>query len=92
MNYRFYIISYDLKTPGRDYSALYAAIKNNRDWQHPLESTWLVYTREDATDIYDALKPTMDNNDLIFISELRIENRQGWMSKACWEWINAKLV
>ena len=34
-----YIISYDLKIPGRDYTSLYDAIKSLGDWQHLLEST-----------------------------------------------------
>ena len=34
-----YIISYDLKIPGRGYTSLYDAIKSLGDWQHLLEST-----------------------------------------------------
>lgn len=88
MNRRIYIISYDLKNPGRDYAPLYEAIKRCGDWQHPLESTWLVFTVASAGDIYNAIKPTLDNNDLLFISELNADNRQGWLAKSCWEWIN----
>ena len=40
----FYIVSYDLKNPGRDYTALYDAIKSIGEWQHPLESVWIVAT------------------------------------------------
>ncbi len=90
MKKRLYIISYDLKFPGRDYTPLYTAIKSNREWQHPLESCWIVYTSETADDIYNSLKPTLDNNDLLFISELTPNNRQGWMPKTCWEWLNSK--
>ena len=90
MEKRFYIISYDLKVPGRDYTSLYSVIKDNYDWQHPLESTWLVYSSQDVNSIYNVIKPNMDNNDLLFICELKIQNRQGWMSKKCWEWINSK--
>lgn len=90
MKGKFYIISYDLKNPGRDYTSLYEAIKTNRDWQHPLESLWLVYTRESADDIYNTIKPKLDNNDLLFISELNPDNRQGWMAKSCWEWLNTR--
>ena len=91
MNRRFYIIAYDLRTPGRDYTDLYMAIKSNRDWQHPLESTWIVWTTEDANDIYKTLKPTLDQNDLLFISDVNLRNRQGWLAKSCWEWMNERI-
>ena len=91
MTKRFYIISYDLKNPGRDYSSLYTAIKSDRDWQHPLESTWIVWTTESANDIYKTVKPTLDSNDPIFISELNIMDRQGWLAKSCWEWIKQRM-
>lgn len=38
----FFIISYDLKGGGSDYTELYEAIKSVGEWQHPLESTWVV--------------------------------------------------
>ena len=50
-----YIISYDLKTPGRDYTSLYNAIKDLGEWQHPLESTWVVSTNYDENQIYNIL-------------------------------------
>ena len=86
-----YIISYDLKNPGRDYTSLYEAIKSYKDWQHPLESVWLVSTMDSADDIYNRVKPTMDGNDLLFISELQVKHRQGWLAKSCWEWINTHI-
>ena len=89
MNEKFYIISYDLRAPGRDYTSLYKTIKL-RDWQHPLESMWLVYTHESADDLYNDIKSNMDDNDLLFISELRQGNWQGWISKVCWAWINER--
>lgn len=39
---KIFLITYDLKEPGQDYSELYEAIKGLGDWQHPLESMWLV--------------------------------------------------
>ena len=36
------IISYDLCAPGRNYDALYKAIKAYGTWAHITESTWFV--------------------------------------------------
>lgn len=91
MNRRFYIVSYDLKAPGRDYSSLYSAIKTGREWLHPLESMWIVWTTESASELYNSIHPMMDPNDLLFISEINPRNRQGWLAKTCWEWMNQRI-
>lgn len=82
-----YIVSYDLKNSGQDYTSLYEAIKSCGDWQHPLESVWLLSTNAMAENLYDVIKPCMNDSDLLFICELNAQNRQGWMAKSCWEWI-----
>ena len=89
---KFYIITYDLKVPGRDYASLYSAIRNSAEWQHPLESVWLVYTSKNANTLYNEIRPSMDNSDLLFIAEIDPIDRQGWMAKSCWEWMNSKIT
>lgn len=92
MTQKFYVISYDLKNPGRDYTSLYDAIKSLGEWQHPLESTWLIYTKEDADTITTTVRGNgnMDSNDLLFVCALQIESRQGWLPKSVWDWIRIK--
>lgn len=86
---KFYVISYDLKTPGRDYSSLYDAIKSYQEWQHPLESTWIIYTEDSADSISSSLRANgnMDNSDLLFVCALNINDRQGWLAKSVWAWM-----
>lgn len=93
MKRRFYVISYDLKILGRDYTSLYDAIKSYDDWQHPLESTWILYTTESANDISAKLRADgrMDNSDLLFVCALDINDRQGWLDKSVWNWIKSHL-
>lgn len=86
----FYIISYDLKVPGRDYAPLYSAIRELGEWQHPLESTWVVVTDRDENYIYDKLRETMDSNDLLLIFRIVPESRQGWLARSFWEWLQTK--
>ncbi len=83
----FFIISYDLKAPGRDYASLYSEIKRFQEWQHPMESMWLIYTNETANNIYNRIRPKMDDNDLLFVSELATRHWQGWLPRTCWDWI-----
>lgn len=88
---RVYIISYDLKGLGKDYSQLYDAIRRLGDCQHPLESVWVVATDSyDQNSIYSELKPAMEQNDLLLILEVKPEARQGWLAKSFWTWMSEK--
>lgn len=87
----FYIISYDLKGVGTDYSVLYEAIKSVGEWQHPLESTWVVKSDLNQNQIYDKLKPAMDAIDQVLIFRIYPRERQGWLAKSFWEWMHNKV-
>lgn len=85
-----YLITYDLRVPGRDYTSLYNAIKGYNDWQHPLESTWLISNDSQANDIYTYLSQFIDKNDRLLIIEVNPANKQGWLAKSFWDWVNSK--
>ncbi len=81
-----YLITYDLKAPGKDYEALFEAIKQiSIDWCHPLSSVWIIKSNESsANNIYSPLKSKLDENDYIFVCELN-DNKQGWLNKNDWQ-------
>lgn len=86
-----YSISYDLRQPGRNYSDLYEAIKElDPSFQHPLESNWFVRSTSHADDIYKHLRPHIDDNDLLLVVAIDNTNKQGWMVRTFWNWINIK--
>lgn len=64
-----FVITYDLRKPGRDYSSLYSAIKKCGIWCHPVESTWFIHTDETAVAIRDRLHATMDANDKVIVAK-----------------------
>ena len=69
------IINYRLHAPGKDYSALYEAIKNlSGTFWHNTTSSWLVETALSPESIYNRLKPHIDSNDELVIFGLR----EGW--------------
>ena len=82
-----YIVTYDLKVPGKDYSGLYNAIKESSKWWHYLESSWLVYTSETATTVWNRLCKHVDQKDRVLVIEVR-DNCQGWLPKEAWDWIH----
>ncbi|MCX8819277.1 hypothetical protein [Vibrio parahaemolyticus] len=86
-----YSITYDLKSPNRNYSGLYDAIKATGKWWHYLESTWLVVTDETPQQIWTRLQPSVDNDDNLLIIEVK-NNAQGWLPKEAWDWINVNIT
>lgn len=88
MEQKIYSISYDLRQPGRNYTGLYDAIKKcDANFQHPLESNWYIRSTKTANEIYDVLRPHIDDKDLLFVVEINSENQQGWMLRTFWNWI-----
>lgn len=86
---KYLLITYDLKKPGQNYNELYEAIKNSGEWQHPLESTWVVKVGSwvSANDVFNQLRPYIDDGDFLLIVDITDQDRQGWMVKSFWEWI-----
>lgn len=63
-----YTISYDLNKPGKDYSALYEAIKSYGYWSHPLDSTWFISTTQTSEQVFNTLKSVMDPTDELLVT------------------------
>jgi hypothetical protein len=82
-----YSINYDLSAPGRDYKGLYDALKEFGGWWHYLESTWIVVTDSSPAQIWEKLKPHIDENDSLLIIEVK-DNVSGWLSQKAWDWIH----
>lgn len=82
-----FIVSYDLKSPGKDYSNLYDAIRRYTSCRI-LDSVWLVDSSESAAQIRDYLKGYIDSNDELLVARLR----QAWattFSDSATEWLKA---
>ena len=86
-----YIITYDINKVVKNYDKLYDAIKYiSGDFQHPLESTWFVYTNYmTQEEIYKRLRPYIGDKDHLFIARLTKGYYYGWLSKNVWDWITA---
>ena len=82
-----YLITYDLKAPGRNYESLYQGIKSCGKWWHYLQSSWIVATNESSQQIWNRLAATIDQTDFLLIIEVR-KDRYGWLPKDAWDWIN----
>ena len=84
---RVLCITYDLRSPGRNYESLYTAIKALGSWCHPLESTWVVSTGLSAEAVRDRLRGAIDRNDGLLVT--RLTNEAAWygLSKELDDWL-----
>ena len=76
-----YIVSYDLREPGRNYEALYEAIRSYELWAHVNESVWAVVTGKKAVQVRDHLTSYIDANDRILVVRSGAEG--AWRNAMC---------
>jgi hypothetical protein len=86
-----YMVSYDLKTPGKDYSALIDALQGYGPYWHCLGSTWLIVSDQNHAQIRDYLVQHIDNNDQLIVADLG--GRAAWhgFNDECSNWITNAL-
>ena len=85
-----FCVSYDLNKAGQNYEALWAELKRTQ-YNHILDSTWLVSTTESVNQLRDRLRKHVDQNDHIFISKVNAGQYDGWMPQTVWDWITPRL-
>jgi len=83
---RFYHI-YVVRKGGVSYGTLESKMNLALDWFRYDQKNWIVYSTSDTNRWMSRLKPLVKPDGNIFICELKINNRNGWMSKKLWEWI-----
>jgi hypothetical protein len=82
-----YLVSYDLRKPGKDYTSLHNTIKSATTWWHYIESTWIIKTDQSIDEWYNKIRSVTDSNDSFILIDITKQKRQGWLPKKAWEWI-----
>lgn len=65
-----HLITYDLRSPGRDYEPVYDHIKSLGKWWHNIDSTWIVVSNLSDVQIRDGLSAVVDGNDKVVVLTL----------------------
>jgi hypothetical protein len=86
-----YIITYELKAQGRDYSTLYEAIKRSPKWWHRLHSSWIISTAETPVQVWTRLAAHINADDYLLIIEVK-SSYYGWLPKKDWDWIKTNVL
>jgi hypothetical protein len=85
-----YLVSYDLKIPGRNYEQLYNVLKSSPKWWHYLDSTWILRTSESMDIWVDRIRAVIDANDHFLIVNITRQPRNGWLPQSAWDWIRTE--
>jgi hypothetical protein len=86
-----YIITYDLRMPGRNYQSLYDAIKAFGTWGKITESTWAVISSLSALQVWEYLSKHIDSNDRLFV--IKSGRDAAWRNAiADSEWLKKHLI
>lgn len=82
-----FIVTYDLKKPGKDYDNLIRAIKDFGSYCHCQGSVWFIDYNWTAGQVRDDLKQHMDSNDELFVGRLTGQ-WASWNSR-CSDWLKS---
>lgn len=88
---RTYLITYDLNSPGQNYSKVLDTVKSYPAWCRIATSTYEVQTYESVTTVRDKIRRVMDANDTLFVVDVTGQPSAwyglssdvgGWLKKA----------
>jgi len=85
-----YLVTYNLKSPGKDYSAFFRELKVTGTWCHYIDSTWLIVSTEKPSEAYDRVARHLVKGDRILIIEVT-SNYWGFLPKKAWDWVKRNL-
>jgi hypothetical protein len=87
MTAKFLHLSFNFEGRPPRTKAIETELDKALDWIQYAPNCYLLYTLRDAQIWYSRLKKKVREDDSIFVVELNMENRQGWLPTEVWEWI-----
>ncbi|WP_324007415.1 hypothetical protein [Aeromonas dhakensis] len=83
------LVTYDLNKPGKDYNDLLKIIKSYA-WARLSESSYAIKTDQSPQQVFDKLKPFLDQNDNLYVINLK-KPYAGFGPKDVNEWLDNSL-
>lgn len=87
-----YLVSYDLRAPGKDYTHLIPYLKKYANWAKPLKSVWFVQSPLEAVDVLNEIRTQIDANDGLLVVNVT-KDSAAWVNLGdeITNWIKANL-
>ena len=60
------------------------------DWVRYSNSNWIVWTERSAADWYMIVRPFISTTEQVLIVGLDMNERNGWLTMAIWDWIDLR--
>jgi hypothetical protein len=67
-----YLVTYDLRKPGRNYQSLYDVLEKTWQCGRVAESVWIGNMKGPAPAVRDAFLTEVDGNDRLFVLEIKL--------------------
>lgn len=87
-----YQLSYELKTPDKDYAPLYSYLENDlgTSAKHVLRDSWWIAVEHelDVDAICDEIRSRMGEKDNLYFCRLSNLDINGWLPSSIWQWFN----
>jgi hypothetical protein len=58
------------------------------DWTRYMPNCWILWTTKSPETWYRRVRHLINTGDNVFFVEINLAERQGWISKSVWDWIN----
>lgn len=87
---KYYLVSYDLRSPGQHYDALIKHLESYPDHWHLQKSLWIVGPALSAYTVAEGARAYCDANDLMFVQNLTQECAWFGYDDAAVNWIQRK--
>jgi hypothetical protein len=58
------------------------------DWMRYSANCWILYTLNDSSWWYEQIRHYITKTDRVFIVELKLQEKSGWLDKWAWNWLN----
>ena len=86
------LVSYDLRSPGKDYTRLGEHLRSYGDYIKPLESFWFLKTSDSAENVRDKVKQHIDANDQLMVIDVTSDSAAWYgLSDQYSHWIKTNL-
>ena len=85
---QFLLITFKFADGNSKVATLKPVFNKAIDWFRYAPNCWIVWTSSSAEKWYERLRPHIKDADSMFIVRLDMSERQGWLSKSIWEWMD----
>lgn len=85
---KYYHISLNIeRSPLKKYLNINVFMEQSLNYIKYMPNCYIMYTDLNIDEIYRNIKSVLEEDEHVFICEINLANRQGWLPKSVWKWI-----